>query len=193
MLLVVKLGCFWHWYFWWNFFVMLTVLFYSSWGHWHKDNFEELGAQERNLWLQLHGPLWSISGKTWVPAAPTRIAMDRLVCSGLWCRWFRENMQKTLCPMHAASSPSSLISTGTFPSWLTCPLLAGAWKIGCYQRPSPSGQAAVKDLPAELWVCVRERSLSLLADFPAPCPGTEPASLHSPADSSMLSGAVLQD
>lgn len=102
MLLVVKLGCFWHWYFWWNFFVMLTVLFYSSWGHWHKDNFEELGAQERNLWLQLHGPLWSISGKTWVPAAPTGIAMDRLVRSGLWCRWFRENMQKTLCPMHAA-------------------------------------------------------------------------------------------
>lgn len=31
--------------------VMLTALFYTIWGHWYKDDFEENDAQGRNLWL----------------------------------------------------------------------------------------------------------------------------------------------
>lgn len=72
-----------------------------------------------------------------------------------------------------------LISTGTLPSQLTCPCLAGAWKKGCCKRALLSRQTAVKDLPVELrtW---EERSPSLPSDFPAPSPGPVPASCLTP-------------
>lgn len=83
---------------------VVTAFLYIMCGHRYKDSFEEISAQERDLRLQLRGPLWAIAGEMQVPAAASGVELDRLTGSGLWRGWFKGNMQKALCSLHAATA-----------------------------------------------------------------------------------------
>lgn len=149
MLPVVKLGCFWCRYFSWKMTAMLTALFYSIWGHRHKDNLEEISAREKNLWLQLHGPPLLC------------VCKDRGACSTHWTcsgwahalgavAWVVQgkHTENTLCLLRAATvhlhwhAPQP--AHASVPGW--------SWKKDGYETASLSRRAAVRDLPAELRV-----------------------------------------
>lgn len=123
MLPVVKLGCFWCRYFHEKWLQCLLPYFTASEVTNTKIIWRKSVHRRRICDCSSMGPLCSVSAKTGVPAAPTGLAVDGLMRLGLWHGWFRENTQKT--PSASCVLPL-LISTGTLPSRLTHPCLAGA-------------------------------------------------------------------
>lgn len=170
---------------------MLTILFYSIWGHWHKDNFEEINAQERNMWPKLHEPLRSLSGKTQVPAAPTGTAMDGLTCLGLWRGRFRDNMQSL-----------SLLRAATVHLHWHAPQPAhvslSGWSLEerLLQESSPKQTGCSQGSPCGVEDVRREVSIAavwLPSPLSRPRASFLPGCLPSLADSNMLLRSALHD
>lgn len=165
---------------------MLPILFYSIWGHRHKDNFEEINAQERNLRPKLHEPLWSLSGKTEVPAALAGIAVDGLTClghglGGSGTAAVTVPAARCRCSSPLARSPAS----SRAPVW--------SLQERLLQESSPKQTGCSQGSPCGVEDVRRQGSIAAIW-LPCPLSGPRasflPDSLCSWADCNMLSGSL---